>query len=834
MTGAKRQAITRFVDRLKHIRHAAGEPSLNQLVELTTGLGRPLPRSTISDKLNVRSLPEWDFVVSFVNACKAYAEKSGSPLEHDLVDLARWDALHLQMLRGVDEIEADGRLTAAAAAELSRRSSRIALAPNTSEPPAELSEALPTAKAVVPRQLPMAVRNFVGRTAELEVLAHLADEAAATGEAGETGSSVVIVTISGTAGVGKTALAVHWAHRVAKRFEDGQLYANLRGFDPAGTAMTPAEALRGFLDALDVPPQQIPVTVEAQAALYRSRIAGRRMLVVLDNACDAEQVRPLLPGTPGCLSIVTSRSRLTGLVTKEGAHPLTLSLLPTSDARDLLERRIGADRVAADPRAVDEIIEHCAHLPLALSVVAARAASHPSFRLPDLAWELRRARGGLAAFDSGDPDADVRAVFTWSYRRLSGPAARLFRLLSVHPGPDIAVTSAASLAGAPVAEVRGWLSELARAHLAEEHTPGRFRFHDLLRAYSGEQARVLDPEPDHRAAVHRLIDHYLQSAHAADRLVDTHRDEPIKLPAQADGVTVADLADREEALAWFTIEHPALLAVLDQAAGAGFDVHAWSLAWTLTQFLDRRGHWQDWADTHLLALEAARRQGDKPGQAYAFRIIARAYGRLGRLHEAQEHMRQALSMAGEVGDRKGEANAHEGLSWLYELSGDPRAALHHAEQALELLRIVGERTLLALELNAVGWCHAQLGDYERALEFCHEALTLNEELGDRAGSAETWDSLGFAYHHLGRHAEANRCYQNSLDLWRDLGFRLYVAETLTRMGANHAATGAVDATRLAWSEALSILDELGHPDADSLRARLNSQAMPSPGISRLE
>jgi tetratricopeptide (TPR) repeat protein len=824
MTGVKRQVLTRFVDRLRHVRQVAGEPSLNQLVELTARMERPLPRSTISDKLNARSLPEWDFVVSFVGACKAFAEKNGSPLERDLTDLAQWDALHLQMLRGVDDAQADDRLVAAAAAELSRRASR-AVPPGPAEPE-------PSAPApVIPRQLPTAVRTFVGRTNELAALAGLADEAALAGlgdeaaetaERAEAGGSAVIVAIDGTAGVGKTALAVQWAHQVARRFEDGQLYANLRGFDPAGTAMTSAEALRGFLDALGVAPQQIPVTVEAQAALYRSRLAGRRMLVVLDNARDAEQVRPLLPGTPGCLSIVTSRSQLTSLITNEGAHPLTLSLLSPADARDLVGRRIGVDRMAGDPQAVDEIIECCARLPLALSVVAARAASHPTFRLGDLAAELRRARGGLTAFDSGDPDADVRAVFTWSYRRLSDPAARLFRLLGVHPGPDIATTSAASLAGRPVADVRGWLSELARAHLVEEHTPGRFRFHDLLRAYAGERARRLDPEPDRRAAVHRLVDHYLHSASAADRLLDAYRDEPVRLRAPVDGVTLAELADADEAMTWFVVEHAVLLAVLDQAASSGFDLPAWRLAWTLTQYLDRRGHWQDWADTHRIALGAAQRLADKPGQAYAYRIIARAYGRLGRLEEAQEHMRQALRLAGELGDRKGEANAHEGLSWLCELGGDLRAALHHAEQALGLLRFAGERTLLARELNAVGWCHAQLGDHEQALEYCHEALTLNQEFGDRNGSAETWDSLGFAYHHLGRFAEANGCYQNALDLWRGLGYRYYVAETLTRMGDNHAATGATESTRLAWSEALSILDELGHPAAAPLRARLTA------------
>ena len=300
------------------------------------------------------------------------------------------------------------------------------------------------------------------------------------------GGTVVISAIDGTAGIGKTAVALHWAHRVADRFPDGQLYVNLRGFDPAGSPMAPAEAVRGFLDAFEVPAERIPINLEAQAALYRSLVSGRRILVVLDNARDVGQVRPLLPGSPGCVVVVTSRNHLTSLITVEGARPLTLDLLPVEEAAELLARRLGSGRLAAEQQAVEEIIALCAQLPLALSIVAARAAAHPGFPLAALAAELRDARGGLDGFTSGDLTTDLRAVFSWSYQRLGTPAARLFRLLALHPGPDIAIPAAASLAALPAHEVRNLLAELSRSHLLEEHIPGRFAFHDLLRAYATE------------------------------------------------------------------------------------------------------------------------------------------------------------------------------------------------------------------------------------------------------------------------------------------------------------------------------------------------------------
>jgi hypothetical protein len=351
----------------------------------------------------------------------------------------------------------------------------------------------------VPAQLPPAVAAFTGRGAELACLDAIAAEAALAGPASP--AAAVISAVSGTAGVGKTALAVHWAHRVAGQFPDGQLYVNLRGFDPSGAALEPGQALRGFLDAFGVPSTRIPEDPTAQTGLFRSLLAGKRVLVVLDNARDAEQVRPLLPGSPGCLAVVTSRSDLASLVAAEGARPVSLDLLPVAEAGELLARRLGEARVASEPAAVSEIIERCARLPLALAIAAAHAAARPGFPLAAIAAGLRGATANLDPFDGTDLATDVRAVFSWSCRLLGEDAAGLFVLLGLHPGPDISVRAAASLAGIPPRRAEALLAELAGAHLLSEPSPGRYAAHDLLRAYAAEQAPGPRPHggqpPDH-------------------------------------------------------------------------------------------------------------------------------------------------------------------------------------------------------------------------------------------------------------------------------------------------------------------------------------------------
>jgi DNA-binding SARP family transcriptional activator len=351
--------------------------------------------------------------------------------------------------------------------------------------------------ALPPAQLPADLGSFAGRDRELALLASLPDAA-------QSGAGLVIAAIDGMAGIGKTALAVHWAHQVADRFPDGQLYANLRGFDPAGRVTPPGEVLRGFLDALGATPRPIPDDLDAQASLLRSLLNGRRVLVLLDNARDMEQVRPLLPGSPGCLVIVTSRSRLPALLTEHGARTVTLGAFSAQEARQALALRLGAERVAAARQALAEVIDRCAGLPLALAIVAARVALYPDLPLTEIARELRSARTRLDALSIDGAAADVRAAFSWSYRLLSEPARRMFRLLSVLEGLDFPENAAASLAGLPRAEARPLLAELAAARLVTESRPGRFTAHELIQVYAAELSRVHDTPADRRAAAGRL------------------------------------------------------------------------------------------------------------------------------------------------------------------------------------------------------------------------------------------------------------------------------------------------------------------------------------------
>ncbi|WP_371667489.1 tetratricopeptide repeat protein [Streptomyces sp. NBC_00289] len=669
----------------------------------------------------------------------------------------------------------------------------------------------------VPAQLPHDLAAFTGRRAEMdEVLALLSGGA-------RSAETVVISAVGGMAGVGKTTLAVHWAHRVAERYPDGQLYVNLRGFDPSGAVLNPAEAVRGFLAALGVAPDRIPQGLDAQAALYRSLLAGRRFLVLLDNARDSDHVRPLLPGTPGCLAIVTSRNQLTALVAAHGAHSLTLHSLAADEAREFLIRRLGAERVAAEPEAVTEIIALCAGLPLALACVAARAAAHPHFALADIAVELRQTHGSLDAFTRADTSADVGAVFSWSSRALSPAAGRLLRLLGLHPGPDVTAPAAAALAGVETRQARLLLSELARVHLINEHVPGRYAFHDLLRAYAAELAHTELGEAERHEAVRRLFEHYLYTAHAAGLLIAPYADA-IPLPPAPAGLLTEPLADDGQALSWLTAEHQVLLAVIDAAAtvgpGSGGERLACMLVSCLERFFDRRGHWHGWAAAQRTALDVALRLADPVLQAHALRGLGRVEGRLGLRDEAGAHLEQALELFTKIGDDVGRAYVHLSLGWEAEQRGDLPDGLRHDQRALDLFRTTGQKAPLASALNAVGWDHAVLGQYAQALSHCLEAVAIQRELGDHVGEAATWDSIAYAHHRLGDHAQALIGYRNALALYRQAGVPAEEAGSLARIGDTHHATGDHEAARTAWQSALTLLTDLAHPDAERIRARL--------------
>ncbi|WP_210579853.1 AfsR/SARP family transcriptional regulator [Streptomyces sp. GESEQ-4] len=666
-----------------------------------------------------------------------------------------------------------------------------------------------------PAQLPLEIYGFTGREEELARLDGLLTTI------DERASAVVVSAVSGTAGVGKTALSVHWAHRVADRFPDGQLYVNLRGFDPSGAVVTPDQAVRGFLDALGVPVERVPVDLEARVGLYRSLLARRRVLVVLDNARDADQVRPLLPGSSGCLAVITSRNRLTGLVAAEGAHPIVLDLLPPAEARALLARRLGEHRLTAEPDAVEEIIDRCARLPLALAITAARAATRPAASLARLADDLATARGGLAGFtgDGDDPVTDVREVFSWSFDALSPGAARLFALLGLHPGPDISVPAAAALTGLTRPEARAALSELARVHLVTEHLPDRYSHHDLLRAYAAELARTLDPDTEREPAVRRALDHYLSTAETADHLLDPDRAPVPPLPL-GPGVRPDQLTDQAEALAWFTAEHPVLLAALRQAVDTGLDAHAWRLARALATYLQRRGLWSDLLASQRAGLHAARRLSDDRGQAHTHLGLALAHIRLLELDDAHRHLGQALDLFGRVGDRVGQGLTRNTLvvAWSAENRYDTE---HLLMRALEDFRAAGHRAGQARVLNNLGWYHATRRD-DTALTYLRQALDLLKGTADRAVRAATWDTCGYAHHQLGEYHQAVTCYHRSLHLYRDLGDRVGEAETLVRLGDTHHTANETDPAREAWQRALELADDLDHPDTEQIRDRLRT------------
>ncbi|KIF69156.1 regulatory protein AfsR, partial [Streptomyces sp. AcH 505] len=489
--------------------------------------------------------------------------------------------------------------------------------PRRSDPPDE-PEGPVVPQPARPAQLPADLPTFAGRHTELDRTRALLPRN------GHAPTTVVISAIGGMAGIGKTTLAVHWAHEIAGRFPDGQLYINLRGFDPTGSVVTPDEAIRTFLDALGVPPMRIPAGLAAQAALYRSMLVDRRVLVLLDNARDTDQVRPLLPGSPGCVVIVTSRNQLTGLIAGEGAHPLTLDQLTPAEAHDLLARRLGTGRLAAEPQAADEIIVRCARLPLALAIVAAHAAAYPGFPLSAIAEELRDSNGSLDAFAGGDDlTTDVRAVFSWSYKALSDPAARLFRLLGLHSGPDISSPAAAALAGLPLRETRALLGELTRAHLLTEHFPGRYTLHDLLRVYATERVGAEEEPQERDRAVERLLAWYLHTADAAYTYI-TPRRRRIRLEPLPASCLPLEFSTHEQALDWCETERANLVTAVNQAATSGHPGIAWRLPAVLWGFFYLRSHLHDWVDTAAVGLAAARAAQHRWGEAQALADMAAA------------------------------------------------------------------------------------------------------------------------------------------------------------------------------------------------------------------
>jgi transcriptional regulator with XRE-family HTH domain/tetratricopeptide (TPR) repeat protein len=665
--------------------------------------------------------------------------------------------------------------------------------------------------AVVPRQLPAAVPYFTGRVRELAALDAVPD-AAGPGRA-------AVVAVDGPPGAGKTALALHWAYQVADQFPDGQLFVNLRGFDPSQAPLPPTAALRGLLETLGVPHERLPRSADGLTGLYRSLLAGHRILVVLDNARDAAQVRPLLPGSPACQVVVTSRSRLTGLIARDGAARVAVDAMTGAEARELLARRLGADRVADDERAAWQIADRCGGLPLALCIAAARAAMRPDLPLAQVAADLAEVRGKLDALAApGDCEADIRAAFSWSYRTLTPASRQMFRLLGLHPGPDVSAEAAASLAGVPPGQAARLLSELTESSLLSAGR-GRHGMHDLIRAYAAELAAAHDSDADRQAATRRMLDHYLTTAATAAQLLDATR-LPTQTPPPAAGVLPEELTTSAHALDWFDREYPVLLRLVDLAATAGFDVHAWQLPRALRLLFDWRAQWEDWEHTHRIAAQAATRLGDLRAQALTHLAWSRCDLYRNRWTHAEQHLHRAYDLFGELADRPGQARVLVNLGVAASAAGRYQHATAWAQRAHALCTDLGDLDGQAGTLANQGLYQYRLGALSPARDLLARARDMFTALGDRQGQALAANNLGLTCQGLGDYRQAIACHQAAVDLLAELGDLAHQAEFLNDLADAYHADSQQAMAINAREQALAILTELHHPDTATTRAKL--------------
>jgi tetratricopeptide (TPR) repeat protein/transcriptional regulator with XRE-family HTH domain len=685
---------------------------------------------------------------------------------------------------------------------------------NGAAPPDEVLSA--DGRLPVLQQLPPAVPGFTGRADELDALTQL------LGPAGTPSGTVVISAIAGAAGVGKTALALHWAHQVAERYPDGQLYVNLRGYD-ADRPVPAASALAWFLRALGVAGPDIPPEQDERAALYRSLLAGRRMLVVLDNAGSPEHVRPLLPGTVTCGVLVTSRASLAGLVARDGAARLDLDLLPAADAVDLLRTLIG-ERADADPDAAGALAAQCSRLPLALRVAAEFVTARPDMSLASLVGELTDQQRRLDLLDAdGDPRAGVRAVFSWSYRNLTAVPARMFRLLGLHPGSDLDPHAAAALCGIALQEAAEVLGLLARTHLIQRAGPDRYDLHDLLRAYARELATTGDTEEDRSAALTRLLDHYLHAAATAmDTLYPSERNRRPRVPAPASPVPL--LTDPALARAWLDTERANLIALAAYAADWGWSGHVTRLAATVARYLETGGHYPEALALYAQAQRAARDTGDRAAQAAVLNNLAVIDLRTSSYEEAATRLGQALALYRETGDETGQARALGNLGIAdYQQSRYHRATIHH-EQALALYQRIDDQFGEARTLNNLGVVELYLGLYPQAIEHLGRAEALSRKTDTHPVTAYALLNLGAVALRQGSDQLASTHLTAAMTMSREIGHPalevnclVYLARIDLRAGRCEQASGRLAhalarsrelGDRSVETEALSALGEL--------------------------
>ncbi|WP_405859536.1 tetratricopeptide repeat protein [Streptomyces sp. NBC_00090] len=658
----------------------------------------------------------------------------------------------------------------------------------------------PAAPAMpVPRQLPRAATCFTDRSDGLVALS-----AVATTTNG-------VATVSGPAGVGKSALAVHWGHRARDRYPDGQLYANLRGYDRLAP-LAPEEVLHGFLLALGTPADRVPGSLDAMSALFRSLLDGKRLLLIADNAGSADQVRPLLPSAPGCFTIVTSRNRLGGLTAVDGATPVQVGPLDTPHAVELFRRLSGDD----DGEGVTRLVRRCGRLPLTVRIAAQQAGSGTS--LGELMEELDGDGRRLESLSMSDERNGVRTVFSWSYQQLPPAGARAFRLLALHAGPDFSVSTAAALIDLPELETLRVLRGLVAVNMLEVSGPRRFAYHDLLRDYARERVAAEEPAEVRAEALHRELSHYLRMADAADRVLVPER-QHVPLERGADGVA-APFPGPEAALAWCDSELPSLVPAVDQAVELGLDDVAWKLPVALVYFLRLRRH-----DTHRRALSdtavrAARRLDDRWAETWSLICVAGAESDMGLHEAAMSHFTEALAISQAIGDSRWQATSIYNIAWTLRLMGRHEEALERQREALPIHRSNGDRRGESITLTEMGALSLALGRPTSAFEEYELALAGARVTADLPTEAKALHGMGDVCRTVGRTGEAIGWYERAVDTRRRIGDLLGLARSLDGLAEQLTAVGRAAEAQAALVEAVAILESLGNPLAEEVRGRL--------------
>jgi tetratricopeptide (TPR) repeat protein/DNA-binding XRE family transcriptional regulator len=674
--------------------------------------------------------------------------------------------------------------------------------------------------ALVAHQLPPAVSCFAGRADEMADLTGWLEDCRCDGGA------VVISVIAGTAGVGKTGLATHWAHQVAPRFPDGQLYVNLCGYDP-GPPVNPADALAAFLRALGTPGPAIPAEIGELATRYRSMLAGRRMLILLDNARDAGQVRPLIPGSSGCLTVVTSRDSLAGLVARDGARRIELDALPLPDAVGLLRELVGG-RVEADPGAADVLAELCCRLPLALRVAAELAVARPRVSLAELTAELAdQQQQQLDLLDAGGDHATaVQAVFSWSDKQLDRADAHAFRLLSLHPGPDVDAYALAGLTATTPLEASRQLGRLARAHLIRPSAPGRYGMHDLLRRYAADGAITLG---DRDEAGERLLDYLQGTALRAEALCGREaRSTAIAQYRSADHAG-PHFADADQAQAWLRAERPALLACLDQVTADGQHGRVVALTAGLAHVLRTDGPSAEACARHATAARAAHQMGDRLGEAHALLCLGDAFGQAGDRSAAEQSLVQAREIFRDLGDDLGVASALDGLSFHLQVAGDHPQAAQMLGKANDIFRGLGDWRGVASTLMKLGELHRMSGNFADAAVAAAEALAMFGQLGDRTGRAHALLRLGLAQSVTDSYPAAAESFTDALSIYREAGSRMGQANALQLLGEAQSMSGDHELALQNLAAARDIFRGLGNRRGEAVTLLRRGEALTAVG-----